>query len=79
MLQTNVSWEHNFIPTSQVRYFAYLVKTKKNKTKQNREKQNREKQNKTKNIYVPNLDRYERKMLFVTFYELSMKPWIKKD
>ena len=74
MLQTNVSWEHNFIPTSQVRYFAYLVKTKKNKTKQNREKQN-----KTKNIYVPNLDRYERKMQFVTFYELSMKPWIKKD
>ena len=73
MLQTNVSWEHNFIPTSQVRYFAYLVKTKKNK-------QNKTEKNKTeKNIYVPNLDRYERKMQFVTFYELSMKPWIKKD
>ena len=40
MLQTNVSWEHNFIPTSQVRYFAYLVKTKKtNKTKQRKTKQ----------------------------------------
>ena len=48
---------------------------KTNKTKQT--KQNRAEQNKTKNIYVPNLDRYERKMLFVTFYEL--KPWIKKD
>ena len=56
MLQTNVSWEHNFIPTSQVRYFAYLVNTKKqtNKTKQSKTK-------KTKNIYVPNLDIYERK------------------
>ena len=42
MLQTNVSWEHNFIPTSQVRYFAYLVKTKTktNKTKQRKTKQN---------------------------------------
>ena len=42
MLQTNVSWEHNFISTSQVRYFAYLVKTKKkqNKTKQRKTKQN---------------------------------------
>ena len=78
MLQTSVNGEHDFIPTSQVRYFAYLVKTNKtNKTKQT--KQNRAEQNKTKNIYVPNLDRYERKMLFVTFYELSMKPWIKKD
>ena len=73
MLQTNVSWEHNFIPTSQVRYFAYLVKTKKTN------KQNKTEKNKTKSIYVPNLDRYERKMQFVTFYELSMKPWIKKD
>lgn len=41
MLQTNVSWEHNFIPTSQVRYFAYLVNTKKNK-------QNKTERNKTK-------------------------------
>ena len=41
MLQTSVSWEHNFIPTSQVRYFAYLVKTNKtNKTKQSKTKQN---------------------------------------
>ena len=46
MLQTNVSWEHNFIPTSQVRYFAYLVKTKKtNKTKQRKTKQRKTKQN----------------------------------
>ena len=42
MLQTNVSWEHNFIPTSQVRYFAYLVNTKKTN------KQNKTEQNKTK-------------------------------
>ena len=42
MLQTNVSWEHNFIPTSQVRYFAYLVKTKK-KTKQNKTEKNKTK------------------------------------
>ena len=46
MLQTNVSWEHNFISTSQVRYFAYLVKTKKtNKTKQRKTKQRKTKQN----------------------------------
>ena len=47
MLQTSVSWEHNFIPTSQVRYFAYLVKTKKktNKTKQRKTKQRKTKQN----------------------------------
>ena len=46
MLQTNVSWEHNFIPTSQVRYFAYLVKKKKtNKTKQRKTKQRKTKQN----------------------------------
>ena len=46
MLQTNVSWEHNFIPTSQVRYFAYLVKTKKNK--QNKTEKNKTEKNKTK-------------------------------
>ena len=46
MLQTSVSWEHNFIPTSQVRYFAYLVKKKKtNKTKQRKTKQRKTKQN----------------------------------